>query len=62
MDVVAVEVKKTRRRAAYGEHSGTRYPLHDPSAVHAGHQHALVVRTGDEYYALPLPTVEGVCG
>src|SRR6202043_546619 len=22
--------------------------------------HALVVRTGDEYYALPLPTVEGV--
>ena len=22
--------------------------------------HALIVRIGDEYYALPLPTVEGV--
>jgi chemosensory pili system protein ChpA (sensor histidine kinase/response regulator) len=60
MDVVAVEVKKLggalhmESTAGRGTHFTIRLPF--TLAI----SHALVVRTGDEYYALPLPTVEGV--
>jgi len=60
MDVVAVEVKKLggalhmESTPGHGTHFTIRLPF--TLAI----SHALVVRTGDEYYALPLPTVEGV--
>ena len=37
---------------------GTRFTIRLPFTLAVSH--ALIVRTGDEYYALPLPTVEGV--
>ncbi len=37
---------------------GTHFTIRLPFTLAISH--ALVVRTGDEYYALPLPTVEGV--
>ncbi len=60
MDVVANEVKRlggalhmeTRLR------EGTRFVIRLPFTLAI--THALVVRTADEYYALPLPMVEGV--
>ncbi len=60
MDVVANEVKRlggalhmeTRFR------EGTRFVIRLPFTLAI--THALVVRTADEYYALPLPMVEGV--
>jgi chemosensory pili system protein ChpA (sensor histidine kinase/response regulator) len=60
MDVVANEVKRlggalhmeTRPR------EGTRFVIRLPFTLAI--THALVVRTADEYYALPLPMVEGV--
>jgi chemosensory pili system protein ChpA (sensor histidine kinase/response regulator) len=60
MDVVAVEVKKLGG-ALHMESTpgrGTRLTIRLPFTLAISH--ALVVRTGDEYYALPLPTVEGV--
>ena len=60
MDVVAVEVKKLGG-ALHMESSpgrGTHFTIRLPFTLAISH--ALVVRTGDEYYALPLPTVEGV--
>ena len=60
MDVVAVEVKKLGG-ALHMESEpgrGTRFTIRLPFTLAISH--ALVVRTGDEYYALPLPTVEGV--
>jgi chemosensory pili system protein ChpA (sensor histidine kinase/response regulator) len=60
MDVVATEIKRLggslnmETRAAEGSTFTVRLPF--TLAI----SHALVVRTGDEYYALPLPTVEGV--
>jgi chemosensory pili system protein ChpA (sensor histidine kinase/response regulator) len=60
MDVVAVEVKKLGG-ALHMEsqpHRGTHFTIRLPFTLAISH--ALVVRTGDEYYALPLPTVEGV--
>ncbi|MEP7246755.1 MAG: Hpt domain-containing protein [Gammaproteobacteria bacterium] len=60
MDVVATEIKRLggalhmETRAGEGSTFTIRLPF--TLAI----SHALVVRTGDEYYALPLPTVEGV--
>jgi len=60
MDVVATEIKRLggslnmETRAGQGTTFTVRLPF--TLAI----SHALVVRTGDEYYALPLPTVEGV--
>ncbi len=60
MDVVATEIKRLggslnmETRAGQGTSFTVRLPF--TLAI----SHALVVRTGDEYYALPLPTVEGV--
>jgi chemosensory pili system protein ChpA (sensor histidine kinase/response regulator) len=60
MDVVAVEIKKLggalHMESVRGR--GTRFTIRLPFTLAISH--ALVVRTGDEYYALPLPTVEGV--
>ena len=60
MDVVAVEIKKLggalHMESAKGR--GTRFTIKLPSTLAISH--ALVIRTGDEFYALPLPTVEGV--
>ncbi|HWW19445.1 MAG TPA: Hpt domain-containing protein, partial [Steroidobacteraceae bacterium] len=60
MDVVAVEIKKLGG-ALHMESSrgrGTRFTIRLPFTLAISH--ALVVRTGEEFYALPLPTVEGV--
>jgi chemosensory pili system protein ChpA (sensor histidine kinase/response regulator) len=60
MDVVATEIKKLggalHMESAPGK--GTRFTVRLPFTLAISH--ALVVRTGEEYYALPLPTVEGV--
>lgn len=60
MDVVATEVKKLggglHMDTKAGE--GTSFTIRLPFTLAISH--ALVVRTGDEFYALPLPTVEGV--
>jgi chemosensory pili system protein ChpA (sensor histidine kinase/response regulator) len=60
MDVVATEIKKLggalHMSSKAGE--GTRFTIRLPLTLAVSH--ALVVRTGDEYYALPLPTIEGV--
>jgi chemosensory pili system protein ChpA (sensor histidine kinase/response regulator) len=60
MDVVAVEIKKLggalHMESAKGR--GTRFTIKLPFTLAISH--ALVIRTGDEFYALPLPTVEGV--
>src|SRR5258708_39798756 len=60
MEVVATEIRKLggalhmESTPGKGTHFTIRLPL--TLAV----SHALVVRTGAEYYALPLPTIEGV--
>ncbi|MBS0367514.1 MAG: Hpt domain-containing protein [Proteobacteria bacterium] len=60
MDVVATEIKRLggalhmETRPGEGSVFTVRLPL--TLAI----SHALVVRTDEEYYALPLPTVEGV--
>jgi chemosensory pili system protein ChpA (sensor histidine kinase/response regulator) len=60
MDVVATEVKKLggglHMETRGGE--GTRFTIRLPLTLAVSH--ALIVRTGEEFYALPLPTVEGV--
>ena len=60
MDVVANEVKKLggslRISSVTGQ--GTNFTVRLPFTLAI--TQALVVRTGDEVYALPLPTVEGV--
>jgi chemosensory pili system protein ChpA (sensor histidine kinase/response regulator) len=60
MDVVATEIKKLggalHMETTTG--SGTTFTIRLPFTLAISH--ALVVRTSDEYYALPLPTVEGV--
>jgi chemosensory pili system protein ChpA (sensor histidine kinase/response regulator) len=60
MDVVATEVKKLggalHMDTSAGQ--GTTFTVRLPFTLAVSH--ALVVRTGDEYYALPLPMVEGV--
>jgi chemosensory pili system protein ChpA (sensor histidine kinase/response regulator) len=60
MDVVANEVKKLggslRISSVIGQ--GTNFTIRLPFTLAI--TQALIVRTGDEVYALPLPTVEGV--
>jgi chemosensory pili system protein ChpA (sensor histidine kinase/response regulator) len=60
MDVVATEIKRLggslNMETRPGQ--GTSFTVRLPFTLAISH--ALVVRTGDEYYALPLPTVEGV--
>ena len=60
MDVVATEIKRLggalHMETKAGE--GTVFTIRLPLTLAISH--ALVVRTDEEYYALPLPTVEGV--
>ena len=60
MDVVATEIKRLggalHMETRVGE--GTVFTIRLPLTLAISH--ALVVRTDEEYYALPLPTVEGV--
>jgi len=60
MDVVATEIKRLggalHMETKAGE--GTVFTIRLPLTLAISH--ALVVRTEEEYYALPLPTVEGV--
>jgi chemosensory pili system protein ChpA (sensor histidine kinase/response regulator) len=60
MDVVATEIKRLggalHIETKAGE--GTVFTIRLPLTLAISH--ALVVRTDEEYYALPLPTVEGV--
>ena len=60
MDVVATEVKKLggalHMESDPGQ--GSRFTIRLPFTLAVSH--ALIVRIGDEYYALPLPTIEGV--
>jgi chemosensory pili system protein ChpA (sensor histidine kinase/response regulator) len=60
MDVVATEVKKLGGALHMETHSGkgSRFTIRLPFTLAISH--ALVVRTAEELYALPLPTVEGV--
>ena len=60
MDVVANEVKKLggSLRIASVTGQGTNFTLRLPFTLAI--TQALIVRTGDEVYALPLPSVEGV--
>ncbi len=60
MDVVATEIKKLGGALHMDSKAGqgTRFTIRLPLTLAVSH--ALVVRTGDEYYALPLPTIEGV--
>ncbi|HKT74258.1 MAG TPA: Hpt domain-containing protein [Steroidobacteraceae bacterium] len=60
MDVVATEIKRLggalHMETRKGE--GTTFTIRLPFTLAISH--ALVVRTSEEFYALPLPTVEGV--
>jgi chemosensory pili system protein ChpA (sensor histidine kinase/response regulator) len=60
MDVVATEIKRLggalHMETQAGQ--GTVFTIRLPFTLAISH--ALVVRTGDEFYALPLPTVDGV--
>ena len=60
MDVVATEIKKLGGGLHMESESGrgSRFTIRLPFTLAISH--ALVVRAADEYYALPLPTVEGV--
>jgi chemosensory pili system protein ChpA (sensor histidine kinase/response regulator) len=60
MDVVATEIKKLGGALHMDSKpgQGTRFTIRLPLTLAVSH--ALVVRTGDELYALPLPTIEGV--
>ena len=60
MDVVATEIKKLGGALHMDSKpgQGTRFTIRLPLTLAVSH--SLVVRTGDEYYALPLPTIEGV--
>ena len=60
MDVVATEIKRLGGALHMETRSGqgSTFTIRLPFTLAISH--ALVVRTGDEFYALPLPTVEGV--
>jgi chemosensory pili system protein ChpA (sensor histidine kinase/response regulator) len=64
MDVVATEIKKLggalhmETVSNPGPAQGTKFTIRLPFTLAVSH--ALVVRIGEEHYALPLPTVEGV--
>src|SRR5262249_23725633 len=60
MDVVATEIKRLGGALHMESRSGqgSSFTIRLPFTLAISH--ALVVRTGEEFYALPLPTVEGV--
>jgi len=60
MDVVATEVKKLggALHMETDPGKGSRFTIRLPFTLAVSH--ALIVRISDEFYALPLPTVEGV--
>src|SRR4029453_9204103 len=60
MDVVATEVKKLGGGLFIESHSGrgARFTIRLPFTLAI--TQALIVRVHDEFYALPVPTVEGV--
>jgi chemosensory pili system protein ChpA (sensor histidine kinase/response regulator) len=60
MDVVATEIKRLggSLNMETQAREGTQFTIRLPFTLAISH--ALVVRTGDEFYALPLPTIEGV--
>jgi chemosensory pili system protein ChpA (sensor histidine kinase/response regulator) len=60
MDVVATEIKKLGGSLYIesDEGRGTRFTIRLPFTLAISH--ALVVRVGEELFALPMPTVEGV--
>ncbi|HTW38060.1 MAG TPA: Hpt domain-containing protein [Steroidobacteraceae bacterium] len=60
MDVVATEIKRLGGSLNMETHAGegTQFTIRLPFTLAISH--ALVVRAGDEFYALPLPTIEGV--
>jgi chemosensory pili system protein ChpA (sensor histidine kinase/response regulator) len=60
MDVVATEIKRLGGALHMETHpgAGTEFTIRLPFTLAISH--ALIARTGDELYALPLPTVEGV--
>ena len=60
MDVVDNEIKKLGGSMRIGTQSGhgTRFVIRLPFTLAI--THALIVRVGDETFALPLPTVEGI--
>jgi chemosensory pili system protein ChpA (sensor histidine kinase/response regulator) len=60
MDVVANEVKKLGGSLLMETDAGkgSRFMIRLPLSLSVGH--AVIVRVGDEQYALPMPTIEGV--
>src|SRR5690606_21621524 len=60
MDVVVTEIKKLGGTLFIETQAGqgTKFTIRLPFTLAI--TQALIVRTGDELYALPLPTVEGV--
>ena len=60
MDVVATEIKRLGGALHMETHpgAGTEFTIRLPFTLAISH--ALIARAGDELYALPLPTVEGV--
>ncbi|KAJ8136430.1 hypothetical protein OY671_010357, partial [Metschnikowia pulcherrima] len=60
MDVVATEIKRLGGALHMETKPGQGTVFTIRSSFTLAISHALVVRTGDEFYASPLPTVEGV--
>ncbi len=60
MDVVANEVKKLGGSLLMETEAGkgSRFMIRLPLSLSVGH--AVILRVGDEQYALPMPTIEGV--
>jgi len=60
MDVVANEVKKLGGSLLMETEAGrgSRFMIRLPLSLSVGH--AVIVRSGEEQYALPMPTIEGV--
>src|SRR3982074_3052892 len=60
MDVVATEIKRLGGALPMETRAGEATVSPPPLPLTLAISHALVVRTDEEFYALPLPTVEGV--
>ncbi len=60
MDVVSSEIKQLGGRVSIDSKpgKGTRFVVHLPFTVSVNR--ALMVNTGDDYYAIPLNTIEGI--